>query len=173
MKNSVGGIIETHIPKNAVVFDAKITLEPVLGGVRVTARNGQNQTLWGFSASKKDLESSYCNVGIHPPLKDLISQELMNNNEDFSYNIADLEKTIKEAEALQNEVKKTLKALKILKPTEITFNKANILYKTVEKAKVALILDNQFIQDMSPEIKELFEEFKSKKEKKDEEFKLN
>ena len=137
---SVGGVVETHIQPDAKVIVGKIAFEPMLGGVRISARDNSNRTLWGFVASKKMIGQHHCPVGIHVTLKELIREELKNHNLSYT-NDNQIESAIQEIKTLNSKLEKSLQSLDIKKPSEATFKKAKAIYKAVHDANILIDIE--------------------------------
>lgn len=54
----------------------EITFEPLMGGIRVAARDGESKVLWGFIGSKEMLNSFHCPVAIYETLRHIVGEEL-------------------------------------------------------------------------------------------------
>lgn len=54
----------------------EVVLEPVLNGVRVTARDAEHRVLWGFIGSKAMLTQHHCPVAVYETLQELLGEEL-------------------------------------------------------------------------------------------------
>lgn len=139
--NFVGGVVEKSISPEALVIDGKITFEPLLGGVRVTARDVSNQTLWGFVASKRMIEQHHCPVGIHVTFKELINKELKKHKHAHNKSSSQKEPAIQEIKDLQTKLNKYLDKLQVQNPTEATYKRAQAIYKAVHDANILIDLD--------------------------------
>lgn len=58
----------------------EVVFEPVLRGVRVTARDVNHRVLWGFIGSKEMITQIHCPVAVYETLQSLIDEELKKNN---------------------------------------------------------------------------------------------
>lgn len=58
----------------------EVVFEPVLNGVRVTARDAHHRTLWGFIASKGMLNQPYCPVAVYETLQEILAEELIKHH---------------------------------------------------------------------------------------------
>jgi len=55
---------------------SEVVLEPVLNGVRVTARDSEHRVLWGFIGSKEMISQIHCPVAVYETLQKLLGEEL-------------------------------------------------------------------------------------------------
>lgn len=58
----------------------EVVFEPVLNGVRVTARDERHRMLWGFIASRDMIRQIHCPVAVYERLQRLLSDELRKHN---------------------------------------------------------------------------------------------
>jgi len=54
----------------------EVVFEPVLNGVRVSARDSQHRMLWGFIGSKDMISQIHCPVAVYETLQELLGEEL-------------------------------------------------------------------------------------------------
>lgn len=54
----------------------EVVFEPVLNGVRVTARDSEHRLLWGFIGSKDMISQIHCPVAVYETLQELLGEEL-------------------------------------------------------------------------------------------------
>ena len=57
-------------------ISGEVAFEPVLNGVRVTARDSQHRVLWGFIGSKEMISQIHCPVAVYETLQELLGEEL-------------------------------------------------------------------------------------------------
>lgn len=128
-------------PENCGVntlIPAKLGLEPMGSGVRVTARDEQGQTLWGVVASLPMLSSGECPVAIYDRLMELLKEKgIGGQSEELSH-----EESVNRAQTTLEELRTTIASLQngldVKKPSEATARRADQLYRAARDAALML-----------------------------------
>ena len=68
-------IAERDISPNRRI-PGEVVFEPVMNGVRVTARDSEHRVLWGFIGSKDMISQIHCPVAVYETLQELLGEEL-------------------------------------------------------------------------------------------------
>jgi hypothetical protein len=72
----VGDQIEDRDIKPNRRIPGEVVFEPILNGVRVTARDSRHRVLWGFIGSKDMISQVHCPVAVYETLQELLGEEL-------------------------------------------------------------------------------------------------
>jgi hypothetical protein len=126
--------VDTSLMENSKIIPGEIVFEPLMGGLRVTARDQNHTVLWGFVASKSMIERHPCPVAIHTTLKKIITKELAKHNLETSKEINYVEEALRNINKLQKKLNDLKKLLKVKKVTDATNNKGYVYYKATTDA---------------------------------------
>lgn len=141
--NTVGGVVEKSMKPNAKVIDGKIAFEPLYGGIRVTARDASNKTLWGFVASSRMIQQYHCPVGIHTTLKELVGAELKAQDLSFNDDTKQVELAKKAIQEMQKKLDDCMKTITPENISKATIKNAQVIYKAIHDANVLIEEDLQ------------------------------
>ena len=123
----------------------EMVFEPVLNGVRVTARDEQHKVLWGFIGSEKMLEQIHCPVAVYGRLQELLQERL----EKRGLAPAKHHDPIAEANASLEELEKTLvglrNSLSVKGVSEATVKRAAEIARVAEDAKKMLCVETSSV----------------------------
>ncbi len=113
----------------------EIVFEPVLNGVRVSARDGEHRTLWAFIGSKGMLHQHPCPVAIYDALVDLIIEELEKNSLPIPETGDPLEEAQNALKNLQKSLKQMNDSLEVRKVSEATKERARVISHVARNAE--------------------------------------
>lgn len=121
------------------LIPAKLGLEPLGGGVRVTARDEDGRTLWGFVASEPMLASRECLVAIYDRLLEMLAERgaaprkkgPSDLKEIVDQSIADLDELVRIAESYK-------KKLTVKSASEATARRAELVSSVTRDAIITL-----------------------------------
>ena len=74
--DAAGGNLAGKDVRPNTLIRGEVVFEPVLNGIRVTARDEQHRLMWGFIASKGILNQVHCPVAIYDTLQSLIAEQM-------------------------------------------------------------------------------------------------
>jgi hypothetical protein len=141
--DATGGNLAGKDIRPNTLIQGEVVFEPVLNGVRVTARDKDHKLLWGVIASKGMLTQIHCPVALYDTLQSLIAGEL--RKQDLpSVEDSDPVASAKAAvEVLQKTLNDLNKDITVKKVSEATLERARTIKRIVNDA-------NRLIQLESP-----------------------
>ena len=124
----------------------EIVFEPVMNGIRVTARDKKHRMLWGFIGSKGMISQIHCPVAVYDTLQNLLSEELEKHGlptpekgdavEAAQKAIADLEKTLKNLKS----------SIEVKKVSGATNERARAIARIARDADRMICLDTSYFK---------------------------
>ncbi|MFH1378502.1 MAG: hypothetical protein ABIH86_07100 [Planctomycetota bacterium] len=117
------------------LFAAEIVFEPVHNGIRVTARDSEHHTLWGFIASKEMLEQHPCQIAIYETLKSLIVEELSNQGVETVKQTDSVQTALNELKSLDEILEGIKESIEVIKVTSATKKRAMDIIRVVRDFK--------------------------------------
>lgn len=121
-----GDIAGRDLSPNSVI-EGTVVFEPLLQGVRVTARDKKHAVLWGFIASKGMLEQIHCPVAVYSTLWSLIAAELKNRGLPSPEGKEPLESAIKALDDAEKLIANLRKSLAVKKVSDATRERAKVI----------------------------------------------
>jgi hypothetical protein len=131
IQNTCCQLIGKDFMEGAKIISGEIALEPLKGGIRVTARDSEHQTLWGFIASAKTLEQMYSSVGVYITLQKLIAQELGLRPENDKIDKSIIPTVQQEITSLKKILDKLSSSLEVKMPTDATFRRGKTISEVI------------------------------------------
>ncbi len=120
---------------------AEVVFEPVVGGVRVTARDGQHHMLWGFVGSIGMMTQIHTPVAIYDTLRTLLSEELVKTRLPVA-DAPDIMQSAKDAiESLRDTLRRLERSLDVKKVEAATRDRAKAIASTVNDARRQIHLE--------------------------------
>lgn len=120
---------------------SEIVFEPVLNGVRVTARDDNHRLLWGFIGSKGMMKQIHCPVAVYEKTCELLDEELSKNNVP-NRNINDPIKSARKAlDSLEETIEKLRKSIRVKNVSDATIERAKIIYRLAKDADKMILLE--------------------------------
>ena len=136
-----GDLVGKDIRPNTLI-QGEVIFEPVLNGVRVTARDKSHKLLWGVIASKGMLTQIHCPVALYDTLQSLIASELKKQSLPY---LEDSDPVVS-AKAAVEVLQKTLNALNdsisVKKVSEATRERARTIRRIVNDANSLIQLES-------------------------------
>jgi len=120
---------------------AEVVFEPVLNGVRVTARDANHRLLWGFIGSQGMLEHNYCPVAVYETLQEHLSVALVRHNLPAPEPGDPLVDAGEALAALEATVRSLRDAIKIKKVTKPAVDRARVIARLARDADRAIRLE--------------------------------
>jgi hypothetical protein len=129
-------------------MDAEIVFEPMMTGVRVTARDAEHRVLWGYVGSKGTVRQIHCLVAVYDTLQDLLAEEL----ERFKFPRPEAGNPIATAQAALDRLGETVKwlrdSLDVKKPSDATAERARAIARMVSDANRQITLEAETLKGM-------------------------
>jgi hypothetical protein len=134
-------IVHQNISPNRRI-STEVVFEPLVAGVRVTARDSKHRVLWGFIGSQGMLGQTHCPVAVYEELQSLLTEELQ--KQDLP-TIAEDGNAIENAKAALASLESTVLALKksieVKKVTEATVLRAKRIAQVANDANRQIALE--------------------------------
>jgi len=147
------GIVNRDISPNRRI-PGEIVFEPVLNGVRVTARDENHRTLWGFIVSKGMLELMHCPVAIYQTLRDLLSEELKRHSLSTPEHKDAIHDTKSALDALQKTIDNLKESIKVKKVSSATIERATAIARIADDVNKMILLETSSIKGMKTSTKQ-------------------
>ncbi len=119
----------------------EIVFEPVLNGVRVTARDKDHRVLWGFIGSEGMLRHTHYPVGVYETLRTLLSEELKKHNLPTSEEVDPLQAAKQAMSALRDTIDKLRDAITVKKVSKATMERAKAIVSIANDANRMICLE--------------------------------
>ena len=123
-------ITTVNISPNRLVA-AEIVFEPLLGGVRVTARDANHHMLWGFVGSKSMMTQQHTPVAVYDRLRKLLDEELTKHKLEVTPTPEAIESAKAAIKGLQDTLCRLQEAITVKKPSPATYERAEAIGRTI------------------------------------------
>ena len=119
----------------------EVVFEPVLNGIRVTARDDNHRVLWGFIGSKDMLNQIHCPVAVYETLQQLLGEELEKHGLPKQETEDPMHATQRALGALQETLSKLQSTIKVKKVSEATLERARTIARIANDANRMICLE--------------------------------
>jgi len=119
----------------------EIVFEPVLNGVRVTARDGDHKVLWGFIGSMEMIKQVHCPVAVYETLQDLLCEELKKHELPTAEEADPMLAADRAISALRDTTETLRKAITVKKVSEATIGRARAIARIANDANRMISLE--------------------------------
>jgi hypothetical protein len=119
----------------------EVVFEPVMGGVRVTARDEQQRVLWGFIGSKGMLDQILCRVAVYGTLQALLTEELREYRLPAPEDGDPIQAAKQALSVLGDTIGKLSKSITVKKVSEATLERAAAIARIVSDANRMIALE--------------------------------
>jgi hypothetical protein len=141
--DATGGNLAGKDIRPNTLNQGEVVFEPVLNGVRVTARDKDHKLLWGVIASKGMLTQIHCPVALYDTLQSSIADELRKQGLPSVEDSDPVASAKAAVDALQKTLNDLNKSVTVKKVSEATRERARVIKRIVNDA-------NRLIQLESP-----------------------
>lgn len=119
----------------------EVVFEPVLNGIRVTARDAEHRVLWGFIGSKDMINQIHCPVAVYETLQELLGEELAKHGLK-TWEIGDpVQASQRALNALQETLDKLKASITVKKVSEATLERARAITRIANDADRMICLE--------------------------------
>jgi hypothetical protein len=119
----------------------EIVFEPVLNGVRVTARDSEHRVLWGFIGSKDMISQVNCPVAVYETLQKLLGEELDRHGLRKLEAGDPMETAQRAVTSLQDTLDNLKASIKIKKASGVTLERAKEIARIASDANRMICLE--------------------------------
>jgi len=129
---------------------AEIVFEPMMTGIRVTARDREHRLLWGFVADAESVNQVHCLVAVYETLQTLVGEELRRGG----FPAPALTDPVKDAQQALGELERTVswlrRSLDVKKVTPPTLERARAIARIASDANQQVTLEATALKGMKP-----------------------
>lgn len=122
-------------------ISSEIVFEPMLNGVRVTARDDKHRLLWGFIGSKGMIKQIHCLVSVYEKTCELLDEELVKNGLPARETDDPIDAARKALDSLQSTIDKLKKSISVKKVSETTKERAKIINRLAKDTDKMILLE--------------------------------
>lgn len=122
-----GGNLDGADIRPNTCIPGEIVLEPLPPGIRITARDADHRTLWGFVASKGMLEQVHCLVAVYDTLQTRIGHELRKQGLPAPEREDAVECAKRALDDLEETVRQLRESITVKKVSEATLRRAEVI----------------------------------------------
>jgi hypothetical protein len=134
-------VVDQDISPNRRIA-TEVVFEPLVAGVRVTARDAKHRVLWGFIGSQGMLGQTHCPVAVYEELQFLLSEELKKQGLPTTTNdIGQIENAKLALAALETTVMALKKSIDVKKVTPATTLRAKRIAQVAADANRQIELE--------------------------------
>lgn len=142
---TVGSIAGKDISPNRCI-PGEIVFEPMLNGVRVTARDSKHRVLWGFIGSKEMISQHHCPVAVYETLQELLGEELNKRGLPTRDAVAPMQAAIQALNTLQNTLDNLKASIDVKKVSDATLERARTIARISSDADRMISLESSSFQ---------------------------
>jgi hypothetical protein len=119
----------------------EIVFEPLLNGVRITARDSKHRVLWGFIGSKGMISQIHCPVAVYETLQELLGEELNKLGLPTRDTVAPMQGAIQALNTLQTTLDNLKASIDVKKVSDATLERARTIARVASDADKMLSLE--------------------------------
>ena len=119
----------------------EVVFEPVLNGIRITARDAQHRVLWGFIGSKDMISQIHCPVAVYETLQELLGEELDKHGLSKRETTDPIQAAQRAIDALQETVDNLKASINVKKISEATKDRAHAIARIASDADRMICLE--------------------------------
>lgn len=142
-----GNIENKDISPNRRV-QGEIVFEPVVNGVRVTARDAEHQLLWGFIGSKDIVGQVHSPVAVYETLHTLLAEELGKRNLPKQTAADPMQAAQSALDVLQKAVDDLKASITVKKISDATLERASAIARIANDAARMITLETSSFKGM-------------------------
>lgn len=135
-----GSIAGKDISPNRCI-PGEIVFEPLLNGVRVTARDSKHRILWGFIGSKGMISQIHCPVAVYETLQELLGEELNKLGLPTRDSVAPMQGANQALNTLQTTLDNLKASIDVKKVSDATLERARTIARVASDADKMLSLE--------------------------------
>ncbi|MCK4658210.1 MAG: hypothetical protein KAV82_01695 [Phycisphaerae bacterium] len=129
----------------------EIVFEPLLNGVRVTARDEDHKVLWGFIGSKGMIKQIHCPIAVYETLQALLSEELEKHGLPTSEEVDPIQAAKQALSGLQDTIDKLGGAITVKNVSKATIERAKAIGRVVNDANRMICLETSSFKGVTGE----------------------
>jgi len=128
----------------------QIVFEPTGYGlrIRVTARDANHRTLWGFIASPDSVEEHHCLVGVYSALKELLREELDKLGEVTQSSDDPMSDATRALDSFESTLQWLRNSLEVQKISKETLDRARAIARITANAERQVLLAANTLRGM-------------------------
>ena len=119
----------------------EIVFEPLLNGVRVTARDKDHKVLWGFIGSMGMIKQIHCPVAVYETLQALLSEELKKHGLPTSEEVDPMQGAKQALSGLRDTIDKLRDGITVKKVSKATMERAKAIGRIANDANRMICLE--------------------------------
>ncbi len=119
----------------------EIVFEPLLNGVRVTARDNNHRVLWGFIGSIGMLKLDHCPIAVYETLQGLLSEDLKKHELPAPKKADPMAAAEQAISALRETADKLREAITVKKVSQATIERATAIARVANDANRMILLE--------------------------------
>ena len=148
-----GQITDCDISPNRRI-PGEIVFEPVLSGIRVTARDAQHRVLWGYVASRETVGQIHCLVAMYESLQNLIGEELQKRGRYSGEGKDPMTAAQYALDNLEKTIKSLRESLNVKKISDATLERARTVARIVSDSDRQIALEINMLKGVKSKTQE-------------------
>ena len=133
-------IVDKDISPNRRI-PGEVVFEPVLNGVRVTARDSEHRVLWGFVGSMDMINQIHCPVAVYETLQELLGEELDKHGTPKQEAGDSMQAAQRAVDALQETLDNLKASITVKKVSDATLERAKVIARIASDADRMICLE--------------------------------
>jgi hypothetical protein len=126
----------------------EVVLEPVATGIRVTARDDQHRTLWGYVGAEDKLKQTHCLVAVYDTLQNLLAVQLEKGGYCKRQETDPISEALIALDRLDKTVKWIRDSLDVKKVSDATAERAKTIAQIISDADQQITLEAATLKGM-------------------------